>query len=379
MSPPRHELESKLASAWSPASWADVTVLLAVSGGCDSVALFRAMTAIRAEGAGRVCVVHVNHQLRPDADREASFVVDLCRQWNVSCEVGRVTIGRETGIEAAARAARYRFLQEAAGRLGARYVVTAHTADDQVETILHRVFRGTGVGGLAGMSRVRPLGHATLIRPLLGVRHAELAGYLDALGQPFCEDSSNADVRFTRNRIRHELLPWLEKHIHPSVSEGVLRLGRLAGEAQSVVDQFVDELLERCVVAESADFVRMDLARLDQFSRCKDVDVGWAWPTTGNSVDHAHPTSADVEDGGAALRLTHPTNYLVRELLMAIWRRQGWPMQAMGLVQWEQLSDLTIAGVFAGRARSQRGLGRQVFPGAVSAEVVAGQLRLTRA
>jgi tRNA(Ile)-lysidine synthase len=355
---PPYGLEDKLAAAWPPAEWADVTVLLAVSGGCDSVALLRAMTAIRMDRGGRLCVAHVNHQLRSDADRDAAFVADLCRQLEIPCEIGRVVIDGPTGIEAAARAARYRFLEDAAGRLGARYVVTAHTADDQVETILHRVFRGTGIGGLAGISRVRRLGHATLIRPLLEVRHAELAEYLAAISQSFCEDSTNTDVRFTRNRIRHELVPWLEGHVHPSVGEGVLRLGRLAGEAQAVIDSLVASWFDRCVAVESGNGVCVDLTRF----------------VATSSV-------ADAEHGGAALRLAHPTclpqPYLIRELLMAVWRRQKWPMQAMGLSQWDQLAAMAIAAASDSGSPPESGQ-RQIFPGAIAAEAVAGRLRLAR-
>ena len=183
-------LEAKLAAAWPPSDWADVTVLAAVSGGGDSVALLRAMAALKTGGQGRLCVAHLNHQLRPDADEDERFVVDLSCRLGLTCEVERVNVKHlvsQSGdsLEAAARGARYRFLQDAAGRLGARFVATAHTADDQAETILHRIVRGTGVRGLSGMARVRPLGHATLIRPLLAMRRSELQSYLDALGQPY--------------------------------------------------------------------------------------------------------------------------------------------------------------------------------------------------
>jgi tRNA(Ile)-lysidine synthase len=328
-----HPLEAKLARAWPPSEWTDVTVLAAVSGGCDSVALLRAMTAIRSGGAGRICVAHLNHQLRPDADEDQRFVVELCRSLGVVCEVGRVAVDRLAaesgdGIEAAARTARYHFFEQAAGRLGARWVATAHTADDQAETILHRIVRGTGIRGLSGMARVRPLGHATLIRPLLGVRRAELEAYVDAIHQPFCHDSSNADLRFTRNRIRHETMPQLREQFNSGVSDALLRLGALAGEAQAVVDEMVDELFDRCVVVESCAAARIDLAAL----------VG------------------------------HP-RHLVRELLMVLWRRQGWPLQAMGRLKWDELSELAISRLAAAR----RG-----FPGGVTVDVVDGEMRLGR-
>jgi len=243
-----HPLECLLAAAWPPSDWTDVTVVVAVSGGCDSVALLRAVHAIRTGGLGRICAAHLNHQLRPDADEDEQFVVELCRHLSVTCEVGHVDVGRlaaesGNGIEAAARLARYQFLEQTAGRLGSRFVATAHTADDQAETILHRIVRGTGIRGLSGMARARPLGHATLIRPLLQVRRAELQTYLDSLGQPYRPDQSNADLRFTRNRIRHDTMPQLCQQYNAEVANALLRLGTLAGEVQELVDDLVEGFL----------------------------------------------------------------------------------------------------------------------------------------
>jgi tRNA(Ile)-lysidine synthase len=326
-------LESKLAEAWPPADWADVTVVAAVSGGCDSVALLRALKAIQVGGTGRICVAHLNHHLRADSDLDEAFVVELCRTLDVACEVGHVAVGplanaSGDGIEAAARAARYDFLETTAGRFGARFVATAHTADDQAETILHRIVRGTGLRGLSGMARVRLLGHATLIRPLLDVRRPELLDYLDALGQPYRHDPSNADVRFTRNRIRHETMPHLCEQFNCNVAEALLRLGTLAGEAQAVIDPLGVQRFERCVTIDDSTAARVALSSLAAEPR-----------------------------------------YLVPELLMAEWLRQGWPMQAMGLPKWEELCELAMAAA----APVQRD-----FPSGVTVSVAEGQMTLRR-
>ena len=326
-----HPLETKLAEAWPPSDWADVTVVAAVSGGCDSVALLRALSAISTGGQRRLCVAHLNHQLRPEADEDERLVVDLCRRLGVTCEVGRAAVEQWAaasgdGLEAAARHARYDFLQQTAGRRGARFVVTAHTADDQAETILHRIIRGTGIRGLSGMARVRLLGHATLIRPLLDVRRTELQAYLDAIDQPYRHDPSNSDVRFTRNRIRHETMPQLCENYNAGVMEALLRLGILAGEAQDVVDGLVEELFARCVTIEGPHAARIALADLADRPR-----------------------------------------YMVRELLMALWRRQGWPLQAMGRRKWDELSTLALSAA----PPLQR-----VFPGGIMAAVDDGKMTL---
>jgi tRNA(Ile)-lysidine synthase len=334
-----HPLETRLAAAWPPPDWQDVTVLLAVSGGADSVALLRAIVALKTAGAGRLVAAHLNHQLRSlEAEADQALVVELCRRLGVGCEVGRARLDLAgpacgDGLEAAARRARYQFLEATAARLGARFVVTAHTADDQAETILHRIVRGTGIGGLSGMARARPLGPATLIRPLLAFHRQDLLAYLSDIGQPYRDDTSNQDTAFTRNRIRHELLPWLAEEFNSGVVEALLRLGSLAGEVQAVIDALADDLADRCVCQERPGAVRIDAGRLA-----------------------AQPP------------------YLVREVLMLVWCRQGWPMQAMGFAQWDFLERL-LAG--CGQSPSELPA-KQTFPGGVLAEPCEAGLRLTR-
>ena len=338
--PPLHAFESKLAAAWPPEAWQDVTVLLAVSGGADSVALLRAMGALKARGPGRLTAAHLNHQLRPEeSEADEAFVVDLCRRLGVPCRTHRANVGQlaaasSDGLESAARKARYDFLQDTAARLGARYVVTAHTADDQAETILHRIIRGTGIAGLAGMARARPLGPAaTLIRPLLGFRRTEIVEYLDDLGQPYCSDSSNDDTRLTRNRVRHELLPQLAARFNPGVVEALLRLGSLAGEVQTVVGRIVEDLADRCVIRQGSNTV--------------EVRIG---PLVGQP------------------------RYVVRELLAAVWQSQPWPLQAMGFVQWDLMADMILACP----EDSTSGARKHTFPGGVLAERQEERLMLSR-
>ena len=338
--PPLRALESKLAIAWPSAAWHEVSVLAAVSGGADSVALLRALRAIKTGGQGRLLAAHFNHRLRGQAsDGDEAFVSQLCREMEVHCETGRALPGQlaaraEDGLEAAARRARYEFLQEAAARLGARYVVTAHTADDQAETILHRILRGTGIAGLAGMRRVRALGAAaTLVRPLLEVRRAEVLAYLAELGQPFCNDRTNDDPQFTRNRIRTELLPQLVAQYNPGAIDALLRLGRLAGEVQSVVDRIVEDLAARTVTHGPGGEVRVAIDGLQGEAR-----------------------------------------YVVREVLMAIWRKQEWPLQAMGFEEWELLAEMALRRVGVAQGVSQK----REFPGGILAEVTREGLRLER-
>ncbi len=303
-----HALEQQLASSWPPERWSDVTVLVAVSGGADSVALARAVSTLRLGGPGRLVLGHYNHQLRgAEAAADEQFVVELAAGLGLGCQVRHAAessrCSQGDGLEAAARQARYEFLQAAAEQLGARYVVTAHTANDQAETILHHILRGTGLAGLGGMRRVRPLGPAvTLIRPLLDVSRRDVLDYLAALGQSFREDHSNADPQFTRNRLRNELLPLIERDYAPQVVAALLRLGNLAGDTARLIDSLTGPLLERCLVSEDVRGLTLD---------CRPIVA--------------------------------QDRHLVRELFLAIWRRRSWPLQSMGYAEWNRLADLAVA------------------------------------
>jgi tRNA(Ile)-lysidine synthase len=343
--------ECRLAREWPRAAWADVAIVLAVSGGADSMALLRAILAIRHGGPGRVVVAHFNHGLRGlESDVDQAFVASVCRQLDVPCEIGGGSLAvvgdLSDGIEAAARAARYSFLKSTAERLGARYVVTAHTADDQAETILHRIVRGTGLAGLAGMRRARPLGDAvSLLRPMLAFHRGENEAYLESIGQSWRHDSSNRDTTLTRNRLRRILLPELAAGYNSNVVAALLRLGQLAGEAQSVMDSLVGPMEDR-YVRDTADGLCFDAARLAGEPR-----------------------------------------YLIRELLLASWRRMQWPLQAMGFVHWDELADMVMAtaspssgSVAVPSAQRTPALPRakRMFPGGVTAEIEGDLLKIGR-
>ncbi len=304
MKPLDHELERQLAQAWPPKRWRDVTVVVAVSGGADSVALLRALTALRLPGAGRLLVGHLNHQLRGgESDEDESFVRQLADSVQCPCFVGKTEQPlpqvAPDGLEAAAREARFRFLRQLADRHGARYVALGHTADDQAETILHRILRGTGMAGLAGMRPTRRLSElTTLVRPLLGVCREQLRGYLRDTGQSHRNDSSNDDLDFTRNRIRHDLIPQLARQYNPKVGEALIRLGRHADQAQRIVDQLVADLCERHV-------------------RTTDSLVRLECPPLAGQPKH-----------------------LLCEMLIAIWKQRRWPLQAMTSQKWGELAAL---------------------------------------
>ena len=213
-------------------------VLVAVSGGCDSVALLH-LLRFAAENAGlRVTAAHFDHAMRPGSEGDAAWVRGLCRAWEVPLIEGRADVAPRTEEEA--RDARYAFLRRAQAACGAAFLATAHHADDQAETVLFRVLRGTGLPGLAG---IPPVGERGLIRPLLPFPRAQIVRYARAAGLRWREDASNAREDFARNRIRLGLLPWIERELAPGARGSLARLAELAREDEAAWDAVLRPIL----------------------------------------------------------------------------------------------------------------------------------------
>ena len=207
-------------------------VSVAVSGGADSVALLRLLLDARSELGIVLSVAHFNHKIRGyEADEDEAFVRDLAEKYDLAFSAGRADtpqFAREhhLGLEAAARQLRHRFFRELIEQNKADRVATAHTLDDQAETVLLRLMRGAGSKGLAGIYPELKLESGSIVRPLLGVRRPEVRAWLTSLGQPWREDATNADLTFTRNRVRNKLLPVIEAEF------GGAALSRIAETAE---------------------------------------------------------------------------------------------------------------------------------------------------
>lgn len=224
-------------------------VVVGVSGGADSVAL---ASALRAIGRHRLHLAHVHHGLRgADADADADFVGELASNWQLPFHLERIdttSLAREwsVGTEEAARRARYQALASTAGQVGAEAVAVGHHADDQIETVLHRIIRGTHLRGLSGMRPKRPLSDGvTLIRPLLWARREAIEDYCRAEGLSWQTDHTNLQNDFTRNFIRNELLPLLRKRLNPRADEALLRISAAAGASEAAMEELAGRLFER--------------------------------------------------------------------------------------------------------------------------------------
>jgi tRNA(Ile)-lysidine synthase len=301
-------------------AWANVPGVVAVSGGADSVALLRAITEI----GGNVTAAHLNHQLRgAESDEDESFVLRLADSLSIPVRTTRIDVAALGGnLESTARQVRYEWLVDVAQKSGAGWIATGHTANDQAETVLHRLIRGTGLRGLRGIAGERPglprptcttgvSPAARIVRPLLDIPRSDPLAYLQTLDQPYRTDSSNTDPRFTRNRIRSELLPLL-RTFNPGIVDVLNRLSEQADEF--FTDQQIDtaRLLREIERPQVKDTLILEAMKLEAIGEVKVrvvLRLLWdreQWSTNGMTYEHwkraaaialgVHP-AADFPDG----------------------------------------------------------------------------------
>jgi tRNA(Ile)-lysidine synthase len=270
-------------------------LVVAVSGGPDSVALLAALSAI---GVNPLVVGHINHHLRgAESNDDATFVEYLATRLCLSFRVDTAPIADGASIEATARQLRYEKLRSMAQSENVATIATAHTLDDQAETVVMRLLRGTGLTGLGGIPPVRRWQGIRIIRPLLRVRREAVLDFLQVAGLEYRTDSSNADQRFTRNRIRHEVMPALSQIAHPRFVE---RLGRLSREARRLS--------------------RMTIRQAREDARVCELDRAGPWV---------------IFD---AARLSSLSSDRMCEVWRAVWQREGWPIGEMTRRHWRRLA-----------------------------------------
>ncbi|HEU5181497.1 MAG TPA: tRNA lysidine(34) synthetase TilS [Candidatus Polarisedimenticolia bacterium] len=229
------------------------SVLVAVSGGSDSVALLHLYARLRNESPFPLGAAHLNHAVRgSESDEDERFVAELARRLQVPLHTARLAPqaleGKGEGWEAAARKARYQFLREIAAQVGASRVAMGHTKDDQAETVLMRLLRGSGRRGLGG---IHPAVEGVFIRPLLGFTKQELAGYLQERGEIWREDSSNRSRANLRSRIRHDLIPALRGEFNPDLVDTLARTAEVFREEDDYLASVTAEIARRLIRSES--------------------------------------------------------------------------------------------------------------------------------
>ncbi len=234
------------------------TVVVAVSGGADSTALLLALEELKTSNklSTNICVAHLDHRLRKGSGKDAKWVENLASRLGFRSVIGRSKVAedaRATGdnLEQAAREARYAFLERTAKRVGANYVLTAHTMDDQAETVLLRLMRGSAGGGLGGMEALRPLGKSSsirLVRPLLWARRSDTEDYCRLRKTDFLFDEMNDDLSFARVKVRKQLLPLMQS-FNNRIVEALSRTAMQLREDGAVLFNDGDALLRRAAVS----------------------------------------------------------------------------------------------------------------------------------
>ena len=260
------------------------TVVCAVSGGADSVALLFAMYLLKEKLDIRLEAAHFNHNLRgEESNRDAEFVKTICGRYDIPLHMGcaNVVAGKK-GLEAAARDARYGFFETIQGK-----IATAHTADDNAETVLMHLIRGTGLKGLGGISPVR----GKLIRPMLQVTRQEVMAFLEEYHLPFVEDSSNQTDAFLRNRLRHHVMPLLKQE-NPRLAENLSAMAQRLRQDEEALRQ-MPPMDDGLVVEEVLGLMSAQRSRvLEAFLKKSGV---------------AEPDSANIAQAEALLRSDNPS------------------------------------------------------------------------
>lgn len=241
-------------------------VLVAVSGGSDSVALASLLHRLAPRYRLKLCWIHVNHQLRPQASEEVDFVRSLAGQFGVELFVEKIqpaeeALRRKRSLEETARDLRYEVFSRTADRIGISRIAVGHHLNDQAETLLMRMIRGSGARGMEGMRPVTRWGDQRVIRPLLGCTREELKKWLSSRHLSWREDDSNKNERYFRNKIRHHLIPILEKVYNNKIQERLATLASCLQQDQEVIErEAVDEYRQTTIRSEER--VEISLNRL---------------------------------------------------------------------------------------------------------------------
>lgn len=239
-------------------------VLVALSGGGDSVALLHLLNILKEELNISLSIAHLNHSLRgEEGDRDELFVKELGGKLGIETftekrDVPKYQNEKGLSLEAAAREVRYKFLQQMAETIKVDRIATGHTADDQAETVLMRFLRGSGSNGLSGI----PVARGNIIRPLIHIRHSQIVEFLTKEEIPYMEDSTNRDMSMTRNRLRHDLIPKLIEDYNPNIVETLNSIASISREEDSYLENIVSNKIKGITDSEGPGFVEFNLDAL---------------------------------------------------------------------------------------------------------------------
>ena len=318
-----------LKDRWPVESWFRRPIMIAVSGGADSVLLLRILIDLQqiSEKKGEIIIAHVDHGTRDSSASDAEFIRLLAEQHGLQLVSRRIDMGalkERTASEDTLRQARYEQLMDMAHSCGARYLATGHNLEDQVETALFRIFRGTAFSGLQGIPPLRVDGAVSIVRPLLHVSRQTILAALKEIEQPFCEDPSNRESHYTRNFLRNEILPLLRTRF-PAIDGSIIKLVDMATEFEHYLNGQAESL--RASVSKNGD-QELTLSK--------------------SELEQADPL-------------------VIGQFFNQLWQERGWPRQDMSREWWRKLTDL---------ARQREGQVVLNLPGDIRVESDPRRLRI---
>lgn len=228
-------------------------VVIGVSGGPDSMTLLNVLLNLKdGLGVSKCVVAHVNHMIRQEAESETQYVIDFCKKNDIEYFVKRIDVQKEAdnlkvSTELAGRKVRYSFFEEVAQKVGANKIATAHNANDNAETVLMNLLRGSGISGLKGIEKIR---EGRYIRPIIECTRKEIEIYAQEERLHPCYDKTNQENIYTRNKIRNQLIPYLEKNFNPNIVEGLNRLSTIATKEDAFFHKLVEKTFENLQIKE---------------------------------------------------------------------------------------------------------------------------------
>lgn len=241
-------------------------IVIGVSGGPDSMALLNVLLEIKKEGKLNfdLVVCHINHLIRKEAISDEEYVLHFCKQQNIPCYVKRIEIAKKAkeekkGTEEAGRDARYEFFREIAKQTNCNKIATAHTANDNAETVLMNILRGSGTSGLKGIEPQRD----GLIRPLIECNREEIEEYCKQKKLNPRIDKTNFDNTYTRNKIRNQLIPYIKENFNPNIIETINRLSTLSRQEDEYLEKITEQQFEKLLIAEQENQIILDLKQFN--------------------------------------------------------------------------------------------------------------------
>lgn len=248
-------------------------VVVGVSGGPDSMTLLNILNELKKELNIQIYVAHINHMLREEADSETTYVQDFCRRIGVECYIEKINIEKEArrqkiGTELAGRNARYDFFEHVAQKVGANKIATAHNANDNAETVLMNVIRGSGISGLKGIEKIR---EGKFIRPIIECTRKEIEAYCEENKLNPKYDKTNAENIYTRNKVRNLLIPYIEKEFNSNIIESLNRLSTIAAKEDEYFHKNVDKLFKELQILGDNTNKNVIVLNLKEFNKLDDV------------------------------------------------------------------------------------------------------------